>query len=420
MAETNIGTLATVITAKTEPFERGMKKAGRATSDFRKEAVVTAEVVENKFQRKLRKATNFLMSPVGFVAAMGSLVAAGKYVASEFNKEAGVIDAIGKLSTRLDVSAEALQAWKFGAAEAGLEFTALQQGLQAFQKRTGEAARGTGEAATAFKQLGISAESLMRLPLDQRLGIVADRLNELGTEADKAQAAAKIFSDVGKGPMLNFLAAGSAGLEDMSKKAKELGIVLNDETVDAIEATNDALYEFQLKATGIKRQMVGEVFPALLAILKDIEKAQDMLAGDKETTGPGGKSRVRREMEGASLFLGPLGYLASTYYLARGDVEKEMAKGAELEKKLEQSYARQRLDVMPGPFGAPMMWPNQQPTRGDSRVELGGFSPEAARRRFEGLGDTKAVKLIDKQNEILMQLLNVNVQMAQPEPEVEL
>jgi len=66
-----------------------------------------------------------------------------------------VIDKLGKVSSKLGVTSQELQRFRFAAKLAGVEETALDMGLQRFIRRVGEAAQGTGEAKDALKKMGI-------------------------------------------------------------------------------------------------------------------------------------------------------------------------------------------------------------------------------------------------------------------------
>ena len=68
-------------------------------------------------------------------------------------------DEIGKLSTRLGISTEALSQLRHVADLSGVSFDAMSQALQRQGRRISEAAAGTGEAKAALEELGFAIEA---------------------------------------------------------------------------------------------------------------------------------------------------------------------------------------------------------------------------------------------------------------------
>lgn len=274
MPRVTIGELATLITARTEPFERATKRAKTKTKEFEKSIEQSSKRLSQKFSPAISKAAKFLSGPLGLTVGLGTVTGAMTQFGRSILAEGQALDAIGKLSTRVGVSTKDLMALKFIANQTGAEFAQVQRGLQSFSKRLGEAAMGTGEARVALEQLNIDAAEFIKLPMIERLKIISDRLADMSTESEKAAIAARLFSDVGKQELLNMLRLGGDEIEAMTKRAKELGLVMEDEVVKAIETTNDRLEQLKLQAAGIKTQLAGELLPALGASIKEFQELQ--------------------------------------------------------------------------------------------------------------------------------------------------
>ena len=264
-----IGELATLVTAKTAPFERGMRKSRRETKD-------TAGVMRSlgsKMPQMIGAPMMALASgPMAAVAAGAATVAVGflkaKQAAEAFVgqvKEQFVeIDRIAKAAATLDIDASVFAALERGADRAGVSMSQLETGLQAFSKRIGEVATlGTGEAKKGLDALGLSAAELLRLPFDKRLAIVADRLGSMETQSERAAVAATLFGRAGQGPLLNFLNQGGDSIRAMRGELERLGVSFDSVEAAKVEAANDAIADLKLSLTGFARSAAIVVAPAI-------------------------------------------------------------------------------------------------------------------------------------------------------------
>jgi hypothetical protein len=60
----------------------------------------------------------------------------------------------------------------------GVEVNTMNMALQRFTRRASEAARGTGEAKGALRELRLDARELVKLPLDQQMLQLADAFED--------------------------------------------------------------------------------------------------------------------------------------------------------------------------------------------------------------------------------------------------
>jgi len=86
------------------------------------------------------------------------------------------IDALAKTSDKLGVATEKLAGLRHGAELSGVGADKMEMALQRMTRRIAEAAKGSGEAQDALKQLGVDAQALAKLPADQQLSKIADAM----------------------------------------------------------------------------------------------------------------------------------------------------------------------------------------------------------------------------------------------------
>jgi len=197
----------------------------------------TAKLVKgmNRAEKTVKKSITNMTRTVGTFAA---IFVSGAMI-GKINATAAGLNKIGKTSSKLGITAEALQGLHLGAEEAGISTNTLDMAIQRMTRRVSEAARGTGEAVGALNELNISAEELAKLTPDEMLKRVADSMADVTSQSDRVRLSMKLFDSEGVA-MVNMLSKGSKGLDDTAAKAEKLGLIISGDYIKAIERSSDA------------------------------------------------------------------------------------------------------------------------------------------------------------------------------------
>ncbi len=229
-------------------------------------------------------------------AAFATLgVAAGVTVVRQQMK---TIDALGKTADKLGITTQALGAMRHAADLTGVKTATMDMALQRFTRRAAEAAIGTGEAKGALQELNISATDLVKLPLEQQMGVVADAMQNVRTQSDRVRLAMKLFDSEGVS-LLQTLKGGSQALQDMAKEADALGILLSRADVAQVEAANDSLTRSMAIFDGLSKQFTVGIAPFVEALADHMRQA----ALDSETFGNVGAQAARSVVMGIAKLL---------------------------------------------------------------------------------------------------------------------
>lgn len=242
---TTVGKLATVLTANTSPFERGMKKAEATVKRFGSSIAAVAKRTAQ------------------FGAVAGAVAVGG--MAVMVRRQFSAIDATAKLSDRIGIATEKLIGLRYAANIMGATTAELDKGLEQMTRRLGEAAMGTGMALRTLEALGLNVQMLTAMAPDQAFRTIADAINGMGTQAEKANAAYQIFGRTGI-QLLNTLSLGSEGLDRMQKRAEELGITFTRFDAAKVEQANDAFFDMKLVITGVAQTLAIQLAPWVQAV----------------------------------------------------------------------------------------------------------------------------------------------------------
>ena len=200
-------------------------------------------------------------------AFVGAAGAAG--IGLLISRSLDATDALAKTANRIGTTTEALSRLQFAADISGVSTETLNMAMQRFTRRTAEAARGTGEAKDAIRELGLNANDLLRLDLDEQMIKLADAFADVQTDADKVRIAMKLFDSEGVA-LVQTLNAGAAGLREMFSEAEMLGAVMSTDAAKGVEDTQDALTRLGAVMGGVRDQMVAAFAPALEEVVTSI------------------------------------------------------------------------------------------------------------------------------------------------------
>jgi len=234
-------------------------------------------------------------------AIVGAVGAAG--LGYMIKKQMEEIDAAAKMADRLNMATEELVAFQHGAELSGVATSSLNKGLEIFSRRLGEVQMGTGEAQRALDLLNLSADDLADLSPDKAIYEVADAINELETQSQKAAAANYLFGRSGQ-QLLNLFDKGSRGLMAYRDEVDKLGLSFSRIDAAKVEAANDAMTRARRVFTGLQRTATIEIAPY-------IERAATAFT-EFATSGEGVGAKMMSVFEGMSLGVTKVGSLTRT------------------------------------------------------------------------------------------------------------
>lgn len=253
-----------------------MASAGSVTVDFdARSAKFAAELekVRGSLQ-KLEKNTTGLSTalkaiPVFLGAqAVGDIIAYGKAMFA-------AADAIGDAAARSGIAVESLSRLKYVAEQNDVEFSALTSGIKSFQKGLSEASSGSSSAIRSFAQIGVEADKIRNLPLEQQLSAIAAGFERVRNPADQTRIAMDLFGKAGA-ELVPFLRQGPEGFNRLAAEADRLGITLSGSTVAAVGAADQALKKLKATVDGFFQRRLGDIALTIMGAdsLPEIDQAR--------------------------------------------------------------------------------------------------------------------------------------------------
>ena len=202
-------------------------------------------------------------------AIVGAAGAGGAALFGMADKAAGTTDRIDKMSQKIGMSREAFQEFDFICSQSGMSVDKLQGGFKTLTSQISSAAEGNATATEAFKTLGISIEDLKTMSREDIFKKSISALQNVSNETEKATLANKLFGKAGS-EMMPLLNGASGSVEEMAKKAHELGLVLGDEAIDAGVKFTDTVDQAKRSLGAIGDKIGVSVMPIVQSFLEFI------------------------------------------------------------------------------------------------------------------------------------------------------
>ncbi|NDW44649.1 phage tail tape measure protein [Ruegeria sp. PrR005] len=214
---------------------------------------------------------------VAAAAAVAAAMAAG---VTMVRSGLETVDAQAKLAQSLGTTVASIQTLERAGELAGVSMSGIEQATKDLTRRLSQAATGTGPAADALNRLGLSANDLIALPLEQRVGAINAAIESFVPAAERAAVAGQLFGEEGSIAMSRI---DTATLRQATEDVRAFGVVVSEQDADQIERTNDAISRLGLIWRGLSNQLAVAAAPALEAVA-------NAMAAVASRTGPLGQA----------------------------------------------------------------------------------------------------------------------------------
>lgn len=202
-------------------------------------------------------------------AALGTAaVAAGGAMVAVANKAAVAADEVDKASRRAGTDAETWQKLKYAFGQSGIEAEKLEKTMVRNQKSLNEAASGSKKAADAYKDLKVSIKNSDGSLRDAD-SVYQDTLKSLAdmTDLNERNRIANDLFGKSYSDLAPILDSGSAGIDDLTKRAKDLGLVMSQDSVDAGVKFGDTMDDVKQVGGALMNNIALKLMPTAQKIL---------------------------------------------------------------------------------------------------------------------------------------------------------
>jgi len=210
------------------------------------------------------------MKKVGIAMAAVGTAIVGSLIAITL-KTASAADNIEEMGQRTGLSTTLLQELDYAAKLTGTSIEGLEVATKRMAVTLNDAATGGEEAQQKLAALGLTISDLQGLSPDEQFLRIAKALGAIPDPTKRAALAIDIFGRSGT-DLLPMLADTTMSLDEMLKKAHDLGLVMSEEDVKKAAALNDAITSLKAQFGGIGNAIATTLIPVFKDIVDTISK----------------------------------------------------------------------------------------------------------------------------------------------------
>lgn len=199
------------------------------------------------------------------IEALGTAIKkAGKAMKDTVVDAAEYADEINTLSKQTGLSTDTLQEFKYMSGLIDVDLSTITGSLSKLTRNMNTARKGTGDAATAFKNLGVNitnADGSLR-DNEEVFGEVLDKLGLMTNETERDAAAMAIFGKSAQ-DLNPLILAGSEAIAQYAQEAQNVGYVLDEDALGSLNSVNDSFDRMKGVIDGAKNQLAQALAPTI-------------------------------------------------------------------------------------------------------------------------------------------------------------
>lgn len=200
-------------------------------------------------------------------AATGAAVAIGLIT----NEAIGAARETENLAKIVGLSTDELQKLQFVASRTGVEAESLFNVIRDLSDRVGDAALGNKTFSEAFRRLGVQIKRAGKIrPTIDIFEDFADALNDMEDQGQRTFTVLELLEDSGLkvDPVFRL---GAAGIRQLSGEARQLGVVLDRDTLGRILDLGKSISVVSIIAKSLSRRLASSLAPSIKRVSDGIQ-----------------------------------------------------------------------------------------------------------------------------------------------------
>lgn len=218
----------------------------------------------NTLNGMLKIDTQTLVTIGTFTALAAAVVEVEKKLVDLTLEQSKHATEVTNLSRTMGMTTEAYQEWDYVLKTVGSSAEEAQGDISKLAEKAQDAATGSGEAAELFAQLRIKVKDSHGAFKSQSelFDEVITKLSRMKDETERNAIASKLLGSTGE-KIIPLLDKGAAGLEEAKKMAHEFGVVMDEETLAALNDVTLAVNNFDAAGEGLKNTIAKGMAPSV-------------------------------------------------------------------------------------------------------------------------------------------------------------
>jgi hypothetical protein len=286
-------------------YERALAKARSQLDGTAKSADAADKNIESLTKNvRLLAVVEIGRAIVDGLQLIGNVISgAVNQISSFVSRISSAFDSFNDLSARTGIGVEALQGYSLAAKLAGVDTAEFGAAVQRLGVTIGKATPGDN-LDKSLRAINLSVAQLRGLAPEQQFSAIGEAISGLPTAADRAAAAVEIFGKQGAA-LAPLFREGAASIEELRDRAERLGIIVDETQLSNIGEMNDAFDLARATVEGIAGQVIGNLAPAVTAVVDEFLEFIEAFEGAEGTGGSGIANAISKVLfDGAEALAG--------------------------------------------------------------------------------------------------------------------
>lgn len=202
------------------------------------------------------------------VASSAALVGIGAFAIKSVKDIAGLAEEITNLSKQTGITVEGVQALKLASEQSGIGLETMTGAIKKMQLNLMNSDAKQLDETLGF--LNLKFKDVANLKPEEQFFKIGNEIAQISDPMQKTALAVDLFGKSGTDVMAIF-GEGSTTLEEWTKKAKEMGLMLNNDTIEAALKADDAFDNFDATIKGVVQTVAIDFLPVVTQIVEEIK-----------------------------------------------------------------------------------------------------------------------------------------------------
>lgn len=252
---------------KQEEVSKQTKGVGTVISDIASKLGIHLPAGADKAIKALDKTKASTAALVGVVAGLVS----GMVKATV--ETANAADEISTLSKQTGLSTKTIQEMNYASDLLDVSTETMTGSMTRMIRTVGDAQKGTGEAADAFRKLHVNIrDSNGRLKDSEEIFYqTIDALGKVRNETERDALAMEIFGRSAR-DLNPYILAGSKELKKLGDEAERMGYVMSEDSLNSLNQLQDSMDRFKNQTQAFKQSIAMVMLPVLISLFELLNK----------------------------------------------------------------------------------------------------------------------------------------------------
>lgn len=215
----------------------------------------SSKVLEDKIKNLKKVGQSFAIAGAAVTTSLGLMT-------KSFISTTARIDDISKA---LQLSAKSFQNLSYAASQTGSDITAISMGIKTLSRVITRANEGNAEYQRLFNDIGLSYRDLLKLSPEKQLEKVGQALNNISSPTKRVALSMELLGKSGA-----TLIETSSKISQLSDEAKRLGIIIDDEVIEAGDTLGDRFATINQQISSLNANIGASLAPILLSLTSTI------------------------------------------------------------------------------------------------------------------------------------------------------